>query len=174
GCGLIHRDIKPSNLLLTQAQGSQSVAAGQVKILDMGLARLQSGDGTNNGLTKLGTVVGTMEYVAPEQARNSSTVDGRADLYSLGCTFYFLLTGQTPFKGSTPTETVMARFSQEPAPLDSFRKDVPTTVQAILKKLMALKPEDRFQSAAEVANALAAHCAQPASSVPAGNSAARP
>src|SRR5208283_3462547 len=75
GCSLIHRDIKPSNLLLTQSQGSQSVAAGQVKILDMGLARLQSDDGAANGLTKLGTVVGTMEYVAPEQARNSSTVD---------------------------------------------------------------------------------------------------
>src|SRR5207247_1465361 len=103
-CGLVHRDIKPSNLLLTRtAQGP-----GLIKLLDLGLARLQWTDGEEAGtLTRIGTVVGTPEFMAPEQARNSHQADIRSDLYSLGCTLYYLLSGQPPISGETSTETLL-------------------------------------------------------------------
>src|SRR5262249_33340942 len=100
--GLVHRDIKPSNLLLSQQDGGP----GMVKILDMGLARLHTPDeaeeaASTTALTQEGAVMGTADYISPEQATNAHRVDIRSDLYSLGCTFYFLLTGQAPFPGGT-------------------------------------------------------------------------
>lgn len=150
--GLVHRDIKPANLLLS-ADGTQ------VKILDMGVARLLQPDETDlpaGELTQTGAVMGTPAYLAPEQARDARRVDIRGDIYSLGCTLYQLLSGQAPFRGESFAEVVLAHQLLEPPPLDEVRPDVPPEVQAVLRKLMAKRPEDRYQTPADVAEALAA------------------
>jgi tRNA A-37 threonylcarbamoyl transferase component Bud32/Leucine-rich repeat (LRR) protein len=148
--GVVHRDIKPHNLLLT-ADGSA------VKILDMGLARLEqpsAGDG-HSSTTQEGTVMGTADYIAPEQALESHTVDIRADLYSLGCTLYHLLAGRVPFPGGSFIQKVNRHQFEEPRPVDSLRPEVPPGVAAVVRRLMAKKPADRYQTPAEVAAALA-------------------
>ena len=173
--GLIHRDLKPSNLLLTMAKGealraslsgvlsvkgpdkpgSSATLQGVIKILDLGLARLQETDSDDpNRITLEGLVVGTPDFLAPEQARNSSTVDIRADLYGLGCTLYFLLTGQVPFPEGTPTEKIL-KHALDPVPgVELLRRDVPLELAALLRKMVAKKPEERFQTPAELAAAL--------------------
>ena len=148
---LVHRDIKPANLFLNPK-------SGVVKVLDLGLARLQqrSADGAvAAGLTQSGAVMGTPDYMAPEQALDSHQVDIRADVYSLGCTLYYLLTGKPPFPGGEMTEKLIKHQLQEPVPVEQLRPDVPSGVAAIVRKLMAKKPEDRYQTPAEVAEALA-------------------
>jgi len=153
--GLIHRDIKPANLLLSTS-GSQTKRTGTIKILDMGLARLQAtAEQPDKGLTRVGTVVGTPEYLAPEQAMNARTVDGRADLYSLGCTFYCLLTGRPPFRGENLTEFLIQHQTDAPPPVTSLRADVPPGIAAIVHKLLAKRPEGRYQTPTELADALA-------------------
>lgn len=150
--GLVHRDIKPGNLLVT-ADGAV------VKILDLGLARLDQppiDGGRSTLVTQEGTVVGTPDYLAPEQARQSHTADIRADLYSLGCVFYCLLTGRPPFPGGSIMDKILKHQSQQPKPLEQMRPDVPPRVAAIVRKLMAKKPEERYQAPMEVATALAA------------------
>jgi serine/threonine protein kinase len=144
--GLIHRDIKPSNLMLT--------TDGVVKVLDLGLARFDGSERTNTNLTQVGTVVGTPDYLAPEQALNARSADARADLYSLGCTFYFLLTGKPPFRGSGLSEILMKHQLEQAPPLEQLRPEVPARVRAIVNTLMAKKPEDRYQTAAELVAAL--------------------
>ncbi|MFL5342794.1 MAG: serine/threonine-protein kinase [Gemmataceae bacterium] len=182
--GLVHRDIKPSNLLLTMAKGealraslsgvlsgkgldkpgSSHTFQGVIKILDLGLARLQEAGGdAANRITLEGLVVGTPDYLAPEQARNSSAVDIRADLYGLGCTLYFLLTGQPPFPEGTPTEKIV-QHAMTPVPgVELLRPDVPREVAAILRKLLAKKPEDRYQTPAELAVSLEPYSLETAS-----------
>jgi serine/threonine-protein kinase len=153
--GLVHRDIKPSNLLLTPVptKGVRSV----VKVLDLGLARVHSsGEESSTTLTQEGAVMGTPDYIAPEQARNSHLVDIRADLYSLGCTFYFLLAGRVPFQGASLTEKLLKHQLDEPEPIERLRPEVPEPLGDIIRKLMAKRPEDRFQSPAELAAVLAA------------------
>jgi serine/threonine-protein kinase len=153
--GLIHRDIKPPNLLLA-AQGEV------IKILDLGLARIQ--DSTDfmdqpdqPALTQLGVIVGTVDFIAPEQARDSRTVDIRADLYSLGCTFLYLLTGRVPYPGGTPTEKLI-KHALDPLP---SMLDVPAAVRGIVLKLMAKKPAERYQTPAELVEALSRVLEQP-------------
>jgi tRNA A-37 threonylcarbamoyl transferase component Bud32 len=149
--GLVHRDIKPANLLLT-ADGQQ------VKLLDLGVARVLVADDTEEGLrelTQTGAVMGTPAYLAPEQARDPRQVDIRADIYSLGCTMYHLLTGRVPFQGVTLAEVVLQHQLEEPTPTDEVRPGVPPEVQAVLRKMMAKRPEDRYQTPAEVVEALA-------------------
>jgi serine/threonine-protein kinase len=189
--GLVHRDIKPANLLvmrpgvptgsLSGVQLPRPFAAayrwGLVKILDMGLARLLDQDEAPGStmLTQIGSVMGTPDYIAPEQARNSHTSDIRADVYSLGCTLYYLLTGQAPFPGGTLTEKLLQHQLDEPEPVERVRRErllkgtpghvnlsavragmeVPDLVLAVLRRLMAKKPEDRYQTPAEAAEALA-------------------
>ncbi len=151
--GLVHRDIKPSNLMLTKAHGEPS--AGVVKILDLGLARLQVSDSTEGtDITRAGVVIGTPEYLAPEQATDPHTADIRADLYSLGCTFYLLLTGQVPFPGGSALEKLFKHRLEEARPVEELRADIPPAVSAIVQKLMAKLPEDRFQSPSELVAAL--------------------
>jgi len=152
---LVHRDIKPANLLLATPQGTS--LAGQVKLLDMGLARLNAtdtADANDPALTHAGTVVGTPDYMAPEQAKNSRSVDARADLYSLGCTLYFLLTGQTPFTGATAVEKLVQHQMEEPPSIRKIRRDAPAELDKVIRKLMAKRPEDRYASAAAAAEAL--------------------
>jgi serine/threonine protein kinase len=149
--GLVHRDIKPANLLLS-ADGSQ------VKLLDMGLARLQQVDDNDPSLgelTQSGAVMGTPAYLAPEQARDSRRVDIRADIYSLGCTLYHLLTGQAPFRGMSLAEVVLRHQLEEPLPIEQVRPGVPPEVQDILNKMLAKHPEERYQTPAELAKSLA-------------------
>ncbi|MFN4261656.1 MAG: serine/threonine-protein kinase, partial [Gemmataceae bacterium] len=170
--GMVHRDIKPHNLLVgcgQSAVGRKDPAKKDsslpmadrprptLKILDMGLARvarLDSGEDSST-LTKEGSVMGTLDYIAPEQAMDSHAVDIRADMYSLGCTFYFLLTGQVPFPGGDALAKLMKHKLEEPVPVEQLRPDVPAPVAAVVRKLMAKEPHDRYQTPAELAAALA-------------------
>jgi serine/threonine protein kinase len=145
--GLVHRDIKPSNLILS--------AQGVLKILDLGLALLSLPEQADE-LTASGQVMGTANYMAPEQWQSSHDVDIRADLYSLGCTLYFLLGGRPPFDGFDQKRT--AHQSARVPPLASFRSDLPGELSAILERLLAKDPDDRYATPAEVAWALEPLC----------------
>ena len=128
-----------------------------IKILDLGLARLGGDDSENAGLTSSGQMLGTPDYMAPEQWDDTRSVDARADLYSLGCTLGYLLIGKTPFASDKPRSFlhIMKAHSDAPPPdLTAARKSVPAELNAIFQRLLAKKPEDRFQTAAEVATAL--------------------
>jgi serine/threonine-protein kinase len=155
--GLVHRDVKPSNLLLTsRSRGGNRLPEAVVKVLDLGLARLERGpDPSSSTLTDEGAVMGTLDYLAPEQAKNSHTVDIRADIYSLGCTLYHLLSGRPPFAGCSRMEKLFKHQWEEPRPVEQLRPDVPPAVAVVLRKLMAKRPEDRYQTPAEAAGALA-------------------
>jgi WD40 repeat protein/tRNA A-37 threonylcarbamoyl transferase component Bud32 len=159
---LVHRDIKPSNLMLTApplaAAGPRPIGSGIVKILDMGVARLyQTGESLEESLTTLtqdGAVIGTPDYIAPEQLEDAHQADIRADLYSLGCTFYFLLTSRVPFPGGTLVQK-MDKQRWETAPsVDQLRREVPAGVAAVVRKLMAKRPADRYQTPADLVAAL--------------------
>jgi serine/threonine-protein kinase len=150
--GLVHRDVKPANLLVSGADPEAAV----VKVLDLGLARLQ-GLG-EKALTQSGQVLGTPEYLAPEQALDARSADGRSDLYSLGCTLHFLLTGRPPFGGESLAQVLLQHQIAEPEVPAGGWGDVPAGVQAIVRKLLAKKPEDRIQTPAELAEALAPFC----------------
>jgi serine/threonine protein kinase len=147
--GLVHRDIKPSNLMLT--------STGEVKILDLGLARLHEDQPASEALTKSGAMVGTPDYMAPEQGFGAWPVDVRADLYSLGCTLCKLLTGRAPFdrpEFDTPLKKLLAH-AQEPAPnLRALRPEASEKLTALLERLLAKNPAARLGTAAEVATAL--------------------
>ncbi len=150
--GLIHRDIKPGNLLVDPT--------GVVKILDMGLARF-SPDGQESVTKKFDehTVMGTADYLAPEQAINLHNVDLRADIYSLGATMYALLAGTPPFAEGTVTQKLLWHQMRDPVALQQRRPDVPAEVAAVVAKMMAKAPSARYSSCAEVAEALAPFCA---------------
>ncbi|HEY1859855.1 MAG TPA: protein kinase [Gemmataceae bacterium] len=170
--GMVHRDIKPSNLLVMQpgkrklknAGGSSPEGADGnraiVKILDMGLVRVEKSltgkDEPAEALTQAKDVLGTPDFIAPEQARDARAADIRSDLYSLGGTFYFLLTGQVPFPGNVAMEKLIKHWLEEPQAVTELRPEVPAEVDAIVRKLMAKRPEDRYQSPAELALDLAA------------------
>ena len=140
--GLIHRDMKPANLLVDPN--------GVVKILDMGLALFSESDRASLTLAYDENVLGTADYLAPEQARNSHTVDARADIYSLGCTLYFLLTGHPPFTEGTLPQRILAHQQKNPPEITVDRPDCPADLIAICKKMMMKKPEQRQQSMLEV------------------------
>jgi serine/threonine protein kinase len=146
--GLVHRDIKPGNLLLD--------LNGTVKILDLGLARFFDNQGQDQALTIQHDekVLGTADYLAPEQALDSHRVDARADLYSLGCTLYFLLSGHPPFTEGTLAQRLMAHQTKEPSAIEAERPGVPAGLVAILHKMMAKQPDQRYPSAAALADAL--------------------
>lgn len=144
--GLVHRDIKPANLLID--------TNGTIKLLDMGLARFFD-DQAENPLTVAHDekVLGTADYLAPEQALDSHSVDTRADIYSLGCSLQFLLTGNPPYTEGTLTQRLMWHQTKPFPPLTDSRIDCPASLSSLLNKMVEKKPEDRHQSAAEVAEA---------------------
>jgi serine/threonine protein kinase/WD40 repeat protein/formylglycine-generating enzyme required for sulfatase activity len=166
--GLVHRDIKPSNLFLTKPRDGGS--GSMVKILDLGLARLQDDTPATDrraNLTGTGTMMGTPDYMAPEQWGDTHSVDGRADLYALGCTLFYLLTGRAPYGDEAHSHIwkKMAAHSSEPIPdLCAVRQaartqrktldDVPDAVASLYRRLMAKRPEERVQTADELATML--------------------
>jgi len=156
--GMVHRDIKPHNLILTRQ--------GQVKILDFGLARLARERGpahpaagaapTHSGtvLTRDEVLLGTPDFIAPEQASDARRADIRADIYSLGCTLYFLLTGRPPFVGGSALDKLLAHSSATARPVADLRPEVPPALAAVVARLMAREPEQRYPTPAAVAAAL--------------------
>jgi serine/threonine protein kinase len=154
---MVHRDVKPSNLLI-QRQSPMGPGC-LVKILDFGLARLHYADpatGESKGTLKLEgrTVMGTPDYLSPEQARDLHSVDIRSDLYSLGCTFYFLLTGRPPFPGGKALEKLVKHFTEKPTPITELRADLPPGIVSVVENLMAKNPLERYQVPLDVAVAL--------------------
>ena len=157
--GMVHRDIKPSNLLL-QRTGTTLSSGYLVKILDFGLASLGDMVEVGHSLTTTGNVImGTPDYLSPEQARDLHLVDIRSDLYSLGCTFYFLLTGQVPFPGGTTVEKLLRHTKDEPLAVEQLRPDLPHEVADIVQCLLAKDPVHRYQTPAELVMELVPHAA---------------
>jgi serine/threonine-protein kinase len=156
--GLVHRDVKPGNLLLTDD--------GQVKLLDLGLgALMDTADELDDDEESAGKTVGTVEFISPEQA-SSTKVDGRSDLYSLGCSMYYLLTGQVPFTGPTQRECLAARLRGRPRPIQQLLPDLPGDYVRVLDRLMDPRPERRYPTADEAAEALEALARRPAAPPP--------
>jgi serine/threonine protein kinase len=174
--GLVHRDLKPSNVMLSwtnvpsnpalnMAEQQQNKArwggnTPSVKILDMGLALVHAPqhDPTSKSREthKPHTLMGTPDFMAPEQAEDPHRADSRSDIYSLGCTFFYILTAQVPFSGGTRMEKLMRHRTETPLVPSILRRQVPPAIDAIVKKMMAKRPEDRFQQPHEVSEALAA------------------
>ena len=163
GKGIVHRDIKPGNLLLTGMAGSQTAVHDKpiVKILDMGLARLSKhrpsfGDSLDDvpALTATGQIMGTIDYMSPEQAEDAHAVDHRADIYSLGCTLYRLLAGRPLFGGTTAMKKLLAHREADIPSLCAVRSDVPAELEAAYRKMVAKTPDDRFQTMTELIGAL--------------------
>ncbi len=128
--------------------------AGVVKVLDFGLAKITSEGAVDDGLTHEGQMLGTPDYIAPEQISNARHADIRADIYSLGCTLYYLLTGKPPFQGDSLYDILQAHHSMDATPLNLVRPEVPVEVAAIVAKMMAKEPGRRFQEPKEVAQSL--------------------
>ena len=197
-CGLVHRDIKPTNILVTQKTGGVGKRSssqlkrpalvtirdrelsevsvngridnswGVIKILDMGLARLQESleevdQNPATPLTRAGALLGTPDFISPEQARDARTVDVRSDLYSLGCTFYYVLTGRPPFPGGNDVQKLIKHQTERPYPIEELRPHIPSRVIEIVQSLMAKKPEDRIQTPQELADMLAEYLGSPSS-----------
>jgi eukaryotic-like serine/threonine-protein kinase len=150
--GLVHRDVKPSNIMVAKT--------GQVKVLDLGLALLNDPpDGpTQNRITLDGFVIGTPDFLAPEQARDPQRVDIRADIYALGATLYYLLTGQPPYDGATPTEKLMKHCTDPPPEVLRLQPHLPPQLDAIIKWLMAKEPQQRAQTPLDVVMAMVPFC----------------
>ena len=144
--GFIHRDIKPGNLMRDKS--------GTIKILDMGLARSASGSDNLTERLDNGAVVGTADFIAPEQALNQPNIDGRADIYSLGATFFALIIGKPPFEGNTTQKLLQHQLRSAPK-LAALDASLPKGLSAVVAKMLSKKPDDRYQTPAEVIAALA-------------------
>lgn len=148
--GVIHRDLKPHNIFLETTQDGPFV-----KVLDFGLAKLQRGSEEGIGsLTKSGTLVGSPPYMSPEQCEDLP-LDAQSDIYSLGCVFYEMVAGRTPFVGSSPIDTLVKHMNEMPAPPSEYNPDVPSAVDAVLLKALAKHKHDRYSSATEFGQVLA-------------------
>ncbi|MFP6763158.1 MAG: serine/threonine-protein kinase, partial [Planctomycetaceae bacterium] len=153
--GIIHRDIKPSNLLRARS-------TGRVKVVDLGLARVEEPDEDAEDqirLTMAGQMLGTARFMAPEQVEDARKADVRSDVYSLACTMYYLLRGKAPYSGETVAHTLMAHVSAAIPDLCRKRPDVPEWIGAVFNRMMAKKPQDRYQSMAELVADIQRHLA---------------
>jgi serine/threonine-protein kinase len=167
--GLVHRDIKPSNLQLTQVEtgvttlsdagAGRSFPYGLIKILDLGLARFDesANEEIDGPLTQAGAggIRGSVDYLAPEQAVDFHQADIRSDIYGLGCTFYYLLTGKPPFPAGSLAQRLMNHQRVPPPPLSQLRPGLPGTLDDLAQTMLAKQPKDRYQQPVEVAAALA-------------------
>ncbi|MCL2744880.1 MAG: serine/threonine protein kinase, partial [Planctomycetaceae bacterium] len=144
--GVIHRDVKPSNVLITRE--------GRAKLIDMGLARLIYTENRNDDLTASGVTLGTFDYISPEQARDPRNADIRSDIYSLGCTFFFMLAGHPPFPEGTVLQKLLQHQGDEPPDIRTFQPDAPVEVAQLIQKMMAKDPRHRFQTPALLLEAL--------------------
>jgi eukaryotic-like serine/threonine-protein kinase len=153
--GMVHRDIKPSNIIV-RGSGTGHDGGPVVKILDMGVARIDGfGDDGEGPLTQVDSVLGTPDFIAPEQASNSRAADIRSDLYSLGCTFHYVLTGQVPFPAAGPMEKLLKHHLEAPPCVRTLRPEVPGGIARLVRRLMAKSPEGRPQTPLEVSDLLA-------------------
>jgi serine/threonine protein kinase len=156
--GLVHRDIKPGNFMLCPAPAPQeNTLRSMVKILDLGLGRVLFDPGSRQGqdeLTGDGSLLGTPDYLAPEQARDPRRVDIRADIYSLGCTLYQALAGEPPFQDTNLVRQILRHATQPPRPLAEFNAAVPPGLEQIIATMLAKDPARRYQTPAEAAEAL--------------------
>jgi serine/threonine protein kinase len=147
--GLVHRDLKPSNIMITPHD--------HAKVLDLGLALVEGEQIEDHEVVGgQGYILGTMDYISPEQTTDAAAVDRRSDIYALGCTLYFALTGQPPFPGGTSKEKIRRHRSDEPVPLEQLRPEVPPGLGDVVRKMMAKDPSQRHHSAIEVAEELGA------------------
>jgi serine/threonine-protein kinase len=144
---VVHRDVKPSNIIITHD--------GLAKLVDLGLARLEFLDQAEHEETATGVTLGTFDYISPEQARNPRDADIRSDIYSLGCALFFMLTGRPPFPGGTVLQKLLAHQSDPIPDVRELRPDVSDLLAGVLAKMLAKRPEERFQTPAEVTTALA-------------------
>ncbi len=147
--GITHRDLKPRNVMLLDEDGTT-----QAKLLDFGIAKFLSQGGSERSVTRPGTIIGTPSYMAPEQCAGSGDIDHRADVYSLGVLLYRMLAGRLPFTGEDPVEIIEKHLRAPPMSLRLFRREVSKRLESIVMQCLAKKPEDRFQNASDLIEAL--------------------
>jgi len=151
---MVHRDIKPGNLIINWSPDGK----GAVKIMDMGLVRLHDDSEEKTSVTRAGQVMGTPDYMSPEQGWDTATVDSRSDIYSLGCTFFRLMTGRVPFPGDNPLQVLMARCSKDAPSAKLHRAEIPDVIDGILRRMTLRDPAARYQTADELINSLMPFC----------------
>jgi serine/threonine-protein kinase len=144
--GVIHRDVKPSNILITRE--------GRAKLIDMGLARLLDTTAARDDLTASGVTLGTFDYISPEQARDPRNADIRSDIYSLGCTFFYMLAGRPPFPEGTVLQKLLQHQGDAPPDIRSFQPEIPAEIAFLIQKMMAKDPRQRFQTPTVLIEAL--------------------
>lgn len=161
--GVIHRDLKSDNIMLSQTNGGD-----WAKVLDFGIAKIQQSEGVRDiEITAANLVIGTPQYMSPEQCSQSGPIDARSDVYSFGIIVYEMLAGRVPFTGDSPTVIMMKQVQDEPPSLSEARPDLPAAVAQIVSRALAKQPDDRFQSAGELSKALAEAAAGAAVGAPA-------
>lgn len=149
--GVVHRDLKSDNIMVAQTNGGE-----WAKVLDFGIAKIQQGDSRDADLTAANLVIGTPQYMSPEQCSQSVAIDARSDIYSLGIILYEMLSGELPFTGESPTVIMMKQVQDPPPSILDVRRDLSPAIAAVISKSLAKQPSDRFQTAGELSAALAA------------------
>jgi serine/threonine-protein kinase len=148
--GVVHRDLKSDNIMLSQTNG-----ADWAKVLDFGIAKIQQAEGVHDvDITEANLVVGTPQYMSPEQCSHSGPLDARSDIYSLGVIVYEMLAGHVPFTGDSPTVIMMKQVQDPPPSILSARPELPAEIEDIVKRALAKQPVDRFQTAGDLSAAL--------------------